>query len=249
MNNTTIKTKEKVYKYNKICVICNEEFQTNYKKKKACSKECKRIMDNRRSKKWREENREQYLQSLRRWNEENREYKTMKDKEYRQKNREELLKKKRIHYQENKEYYRKYRIENREHRSSYMKKYRAENRILFQEKEARRVARKRNAFVEDVCRETILKKQENKCNLCGIEFDINKPKSHEHYPNLDHIVPLSKGGFHGMENAQYLCRGCNLSKSDSISDEWGNKQLYEKFKLEGKIFEVVDKIGFKSGVN
>jgi 5-methylcytosine-specific restriction endonuclease McrA len=33
-------------------------------------------------------------------------------------------------------------------------------------------------------------------------------------PELDHIVPLSKGGAHRQENLQCACRECNLKKSD-----------------------------------
>ena len=31
-------------------------------------------------------------------------------------------------------------------------------------------------------------------------------------PELDHVVPLSKGGDHSMENTQCLCRACNMKK-------------------------------------
>lgn len=35
-------------------------------------------------------------------------------------------------------------------------------------------------------------------------------------PELDHIIPLSKGGAHTYSNVQLLCRKCNGIKSDSV---------------------------------
>lgn len=44
--------------------------------------------------------------------------------------------------------------------------------------------------------------------LCG-SFD-------DRAPELDHIVPLSKGGEHSYRNVQCACRKCNGAKSDSV---------------------------------
>lgn len=33
---------------------------------------------------------------------------------------------------------------------------------------------------------------------------------------IDHIIPVSRGGFTKMENLQVLCEKCNLIKSDQI---------------------------------
>jgi len=55
-----------------------------------------------------------------------------------------------------------------------------------------------------------------KCQLCGCSTPEslrgkNKPRS----PELDHILPLSKGGDHTRINTQCLCRACNAAKSDA----------------------------------
>ncbi len=48
----------------------------------------------------------------------------------------------------------------------------------------------------------------NMCLRCG---DTKKP-------TMDHVVPISKGGLHIIENVQPLCRSCNSSKSDDTVD-------------------------------
>ena len=54
------------------------------------------------------------------------------------------------------------------------------------------------------------------CQHCGRKTrpDFKNP-NHPLYPNLDHIIPLSKGGAHTKQNTQCLCRQCNMEKSNT----------------------------------
>lgn len=55
------------------------------------------------------------------------------------------------------------------------------------------------------------------CQSCGKKTRPDfKNQFHSLYPNLDHIIPLSKGGAHTKLNTQCLCRLCNLEKGASI---------------------------------
>lgn len=52
-----------------------------------------------------------------------------------------------------------------------------------------------------------------KCQLCGKPAPKRLRGSHDPLaPELDHIVPLSKGGAHTYENTQCAHRSCNMSK-------------------------------------
>lgn len=54
------------------------------------------------------------------------------------------------------------------------------------------------------------------CQMCGVKTSKDLPHNHDRYPNLDHAIPLSKGGEHAPDNLQCLCRRCNLDKSDRL---------------------------------
>lgn len=59
-----------------------------------------------------------------------------------------------------------------------------------------------------------------KCQFCGVDTPESLRGTWEmNAPELDHIVPLSRGGLHVRSNLQCLCRACNLFKSDRTMSE------------------------------
>jgi len=59
----------------------------------------------------------------------------------------------------------------------------------------------------------VLNRDNWRCQLCGIDTPRKLRGTYDdRAPELDHIVPLSKGGAHTRENTQCLCRSCNLNK-------------------------------------
>jgi len=63
----------------------------------------------------------------------------------------------------------------------------------------------------------LLQKQNNKCNICwcklSLSYWITRIIDWKH---IDHIVPLSKWWRHSIDNIQWLCYKCNLSKSNKL---------------------------------
>lgn len=57
-------------------------------------------------------------------------------------------------------------------------------------------------YIPDHLRLAILTRDNYRCRYCGSNA----------YLELDHIIPLSKGGATSYENLQVLCRGCNSRK-------------------------------------
>ncbi len=74
-------------------------------------------------------------------------------------------------------------------------------KIRKEEHEKRKVAKK--------LRWSIYKKDDFTCQKCGIQEDLE----------VDHIIPLSKGGKDELINLQTLCKPCNVRKKDKIQDE------------------------------
>jgi hypothetical protein len=57
-----------------------------------------------------------------------------------------------------------------------------------------------------IVRDRILKRDGNKCRRCLGTENLE----------IDHIIPLSKGGRHDEDNFQVLCRTCNRKKSNKF---------------------------------
>lgn len=71
---------------------------------------------------------------------------------------------------------------------------------------------------ENVNKYKVFKKDNWTCQMCKIKVqkkDIYAPDAAE----LDHIIPISKGGTHTWDNVQTLCRTCNQFKSDKMPDD------------------------------
>lgn len=81
----------------------------------------------------------------------------------------------------------------------------------------RRRARKLNApgthTAADV--QSLYAAQEGRCAYCGVEVGQNY--------DVDHIVPLSRGGGNGPDNLAIACPSCNRSKGSKLLEEWNRE--------------------------
>ncbi len=78
-----------------------------------------------------------------------------------------------------------------------------------------RKARQRNVTTERVDAIKVFERDGWRCQGCGRKTPRKLRGTYDDLaPELDHIIPLSKGGEHSYRNTQLLCRGCNAAKSD-----------------------------------
>lgn len=77
--------------------------------------------------------------------------------------------------------------------------------------------RERAAIVERFDPVEVLERDGWRCHLCGRKTPKQKRGTFaDNAPELDHIVPIAKGGAHSRANTACACRKCNIAKSDRI---------------------------------
>lgn len=85
------------------------------------------------------------------------------------------------------------------------------------ERSAQRRARKlrlRGVTTETVNPIAVLDRDRWTCQLCGVRTPKHlRGAFDDRAPEVDHIIPLSKGGEHSYRNVQCTCRKCNLLKA------------------------------------
>jgi 5-methylcytosine-specific restriction endonuclease McrA len=74
---------------------------------------------------------------------------------------------------------------------------------------SKRRALKKNNGVFSVSKKEIQKIQSQNCFYCGSKGG-----------EVDHVIPLSKGGTHSIGNLVSACRSCNASKNNHTITEW-----------------------------
>lgn len=85
-------------------------------------------------------------------------------------------------------------------------------------------ARLKDVFIEGVDPIKVFGRDSWRCQLCGKKLKRkDRGTIKDNAPELDHIVPLSKGGEHSYRNTQCACRKCNELKLDK---EQGQIRLF-----------------------
>lgn len=82
----------------------------------------------------------------------------------------------------------------------------------------------RDKRIDNITLKKLYRRDKGKCYLCGgvcnwsdwrVSDKGNKYPG-DTYPTIEHVVPISKGGFDSWDNVRLACWKCNLEKSDSI---------------------------------
>ena len=74
---------------------------------------------------------------------------------------------------------------------------------------ARNRAKRNQAKVFSVTKKDITRLAQSLCFYCGAKAQ-----------HIDHVIPLARGGTHGIGNLVSACRRCNLQKSSKTIMEW-----------------------------
>jgi 5-methylcytosine-specific restriction endonuclease McrA len=186
------------------CKECIKEYDRSYREenfetmserlKEYYLNNSKRIKDNRLKR---------YYDNIETEREYNREF----NKRYHQENKDVIYEKKKIYRQENVE---KIKEQKRIYNNS------EQGRDVNYKASVKRRSYKYNVDFKPVQRKQLLDRDNWTCKHCGIKVHDRKENTSDK-ANIDHIIPISKGGNSEPSNLQVLCRTCNLSKADKIA--------------------------------
>lgn len=103
----------------------------------------------------------------------------------------------------------------RERRPNYMAEWRAANPDLIAAAHFRRQSRLKGqswGFTNDYIAKLLAALKAQPCAYCG------GPGG-----EVDHIVPVARGGLHHPQNFVPACRLCNVKKNDKLLEEWAER--------------------------
>lgn len=118
------------------------------------------------------------------------------------------------------EYSRKSWHKNREVNLQRKRAWIQNNKEKVLELDHKRRALKNNCTTYKITKKDLRRIKRGPCMACGSTESIQ----------MDHIIPLSRGGSHGIGNLQPLCKSCNISKHKRFMTEW-----YKSVGREGNI--------------
>lgn len=179
-----------------------------------------------RDRRGRERNPEAERAKRRRHYERNAEYYRAKAKEFRRIKKEQISGALRSWRDRNREHIKAYRAKhierererNRARYASMSREQKRERRTRYAEMYARcdmaRRARLLAATVEEVDRLAVIERDNATCYLCGTKLNPETDKI-----TLDHVIPLTRGGSHSMDNLKVACVSCNTRKSNKLLSE------------------------------
>lgn len=63
----------------------------------------------------------------------------------------------------------------------------------------------------------LIERDGDSCYICGVTVRDDLAIGHPLKANIDHVVPISRGGMHSLDNVRLSCRGCNSAKGARLA--------------------------------
>lgn len=110
------------------------------------------------------------------------------------------------------------RARNAESRAASLAAWKAANREKVREYQRRRRAAGYGLPAQTLDLDALWLSSGGACGICAGPIDRRLEWPHPDSPSIDHILPLSMGGAHEQENAQWAHLACNLRKGNRPSE-------------------------------
>lgn len=102
--------------------------------------------------------------------------------------------------------------------SEYSREWKRNNPDKVRENMHRRRARIHDAFIENVEMSALLQRDGNTCQLCMLPVKLDAAFPDPHFPTVDHVIPLIRGGEHSYANTQVAHYLCNVQKGARMTE-------------------------------
>jgi len=88
-------------------------------------------------------------------------------------------------------------------------------------KPEKRAKRKGVPYVYGIKPERVFERDHWRCQLCGCKTPRRlRGKNQPTSPEVDHIIPIARGGGHTWNNVQCACRKCNIDKRATVRGQF-----------------------------
>ena len=212
--------------HHKICVICGVPFATVRPQQKACSEECRRELMKRHrggsTKKSPEARHREWIH--RRYGSEEAHQEYLKQKEIEDMNRKAKREAERIRKKEENHRFGECVVCGRlfETYNPAQKTCSSECGKKLQYARHQNRIPKNQIIDNDITLEALYRRDSGVCYLCGKPCDWSDKDGvtvGPNYPSIDHLIPVSRGGFHAWDNVRLAHFSCNVKKSDALIPE------------------------------
>lgn len=205
----------------KKCIVCGEEM-VGRKDKKYCSHNCW-------NKEWGKKNRKKCTEMSRKWRKENRKRSRELNNNWRESNEDKFKEINLNYYYANIEKFKQNYQDNAEIRKKQAKIWRRNNKD-----KVRKYRIKRRCYTTDDFDIDFIKSRDNdKCQICGSTKDIQ----------LEHYIPISKGGINSNINCYLICKKCHIPKGKLDPEDYFDQNAISKLNNKGIVGEVRLKYG------
>jgi hypothetical protein len=198
--------------------VINNHSKVLENKRERYRKNAKKIIQ--QNSKWSEEHPERRRETVAEWRRLNPDKVKAIRNTYRGRNKEKLLEKSRQYRIKNRDKLLKIQRENyytdRDRSIEAAMNWKRNNRERATEIQNRRRARKITTQVEKINPIIIFERDNWICGICGEPVDMELVGKNPMAKSLDHIIPLSRGGSHTVDNVQLAHFSCNMRKGNAI---------------------------------
>ena len=102
--------------------------------------------------------------------------------------------------------------EEKERRKEYSHSHFVENRQRYLDHRHKRRALEAGGDFASADFSLVIERDGNRCYICGVEVDLTLRWPDPGAPSRDHVIPLSKGGSHTLDNVKLAHLACNWAK-------------------------------------